>query len=520
MKLSKSNIVLAAACAALLGTTGWLYTQNHRNKKAISELNTRIDDLSEKERQSVVVQSISKQMEEIAYQQKEISEEQRLEAVAQTELANKMRNQSEVERKNALIARQNALEAERNAKDAYATAEAQRKTAETERNNANLAYHRADTLRLQSLAVTVANLATTRYQTGNKELGALLAYTAYTLMKENGGDVRYPDIYQALSVTFGGISKWNYNKGALTCISCTPSWEKIFVTGSSYGDLHWQKFDQMKLQHKQLFSDNAYDWRDVLYAEDDHIYALSRTGHLYYKEGDKPHIIFPLPAINYCKILRQGRYLVLVADNDVSWFDCRQEQPTSNVALDFTVSTAGVYKGRPCLFGKDGTMHLLDEHHRVKATKQPCKGVVSAFFYDDKSGLSGYGTSNGHIYLVSDNGQQLHLLGHRSRISGLAFINSSVYSSSYDGTIKAWNLEQARTEPMTLYDGKQWVQCFFVQKKEDFLWAGAADGALIDAAISPDVMADKLKENFKRNMTRDEWNAYVGEHVPYRTYVK
>jgi len=521
MKPSMSSIILGILCALLLGSTVYLLGRNRKKDAQIRDLNEKIADLSEKERRSSIVQSISRQMEEIAYQQKDISEEQRLEALEQTALANKMRDRSEVERKNALIARQSALEAEKTALEAYANAEEQRNTAEAEKTNAQIARRRADTLRLQSLAIAVANMATTRNRTGDAELSGLLAYTAYDLMKESGGDVRYPDIYQALSTAFGGITKWTYHAGAIKCVSCRPSWEKVFVTGTSYGDLHWQKFDNLQLEHRNLISDPSYDWRDVLYADDERIYALSYTGHLYCKNGENPHTIGKLPGEKFFKILRHGKdNLLLVSESALCWYDCKTGTVTDTRPLSAPLSCASLYLGAPALFTKDGKMLLVDENHETRSgDTPPCTGIT-AYYHDDKGGLSAYGTSEGVIYLVSDSGASLRLVGHRSRISQIYISGSNVYSASYDGAINTWNLEQARLEPMSLYSGNSWLECFFVQQREDFMWAGAADGTLVDVAISPDVMAQKLREKFTRNMTPEEWEAYVGEDVPYRQYLE
>jgi len=519
MKLSKSNVVLAAACAALLGATGWLYLRNNTNEKAIAELNTQIDDLSEKERRSVVVQSISRQMEEIAYQQKDISEEQRIEALEQTAIANRMRDQSEIERQNALIAQRSAMAAEQNALEAYSAAESQRQSAESERNKADNARKRAETLRLQSLAVSVANQAVTRYQTGDHELGALLAYTAYDLMKENDGDIRNPDVYRALSMTAGSVLRLNYHKGGMTCYSMNPHQDGVVVTATNYGDIHWQKVLGQQ-QHKHLFYDNTYDWRDVYYDEGDRIYALSHTGHLLRLVIDGEKRIIPLPAKNYLRIIPQGHYLLLVGDNNLTWFDCRSGQVTDNRKLNFTVSEAGLLKGRPCLFGKNGSMTIIDENGRLQTQKQPFNGVVSTFYHNNKNGLTGYGTTTGDIYLISDDGSQLHLVGHRSKVSDLRIVNNSIYSASYDGTVKMWNLNQARIEPLSIYSTKSWIYVIYVYRHEEFLWAGSADGAMAGVAISPELLAQKLQAGFKRNMTTEEWKAYVGEDVPYRLYKK
>lgn len=89
-----------------------------RSTQRNATLEAELRDLTEKEKRSAIMRSISSQMGEIAYQQKEISDEQRIEAQQQSRIANEMRMRSEIERQNALEAERNALEAERKAIEA------------------------------------------------------------------------------------------------------------------------------------------------------------------------------------------------------------------------------------------------------------------------------------------------------------------------------------------------------------------------------------------------------------------
>ena len=94
--VNKKVIIAIAAGLILAGTTavglmGW----NSSNKE-IDELKAQLSDLQRQEKRSAVLQSVSKQMEDIAYEQKKISDEQREEAVEQTNVANEMRQRSEI----------------------------------------------------------------------------------------------------------------------------------------------------------------------------------------------------------------------------------------------------------------------------------------------------------------------------------------------------------------------------------------------------------------------------------------
>jgi gas vesicle protein len=108
-------ISLILGGAAVMAFKSW----ESSDKENIDELKAQLEVLQRRDKQSAVLQSVSKQMEEIAYEQKKISDEQREEAEEQTKVANEMRQRSEEERHNAIIAQQKALESERMALNAY-----------------------------------------------------------------------------------------------------------------------------------------------------------------------------------------------------------------------------------------------------------------------------------------------------------------------------------------------------------------------------------------------------------------
>ena len=127
-------MILGLALLALAGMT----TAYFRLKTENNQLRNDLKEKQREEKKSLVLRSVSAQMEEIAYEQKNISDEQREEALRQSRLANEMRERSEIERHNAIIAQNMALASEQKALDAYDQAEQQRRAAEHQRIQAGL----------------------------------------------------------------------------------------------------------------------------------------------------------------------------------------------------------------------------------------------------------------------------------------------------------------------------------------------------------------------------------------------
>ena len=80
----------------------------------------------------------------------------------------------------------------------YQVAEQQRKEADNQRQQAEHAKLVADTLNYISLGRTLGSQSYSIYQTGNTELGNMLAYASYLYTHNYGGDLYTPAVFQTL----------------------------------------------------------------------------------------------------------------------------------------------------------------------------------------------------------------------------------------------------------------------------------------------------------------------------------
>jgi hypothetical protein len=48
---------------------------------------------------------------------------------------------------------------------------------------------------------------------------------------------------------------------------------------------------------------------------------------------------------------------------------------------------------------------------------------------------------------------------------------------------------------------------------------GDAKGNLTAVNISVPIMIDTIKKKIKRNLTHDEWNYFIGQNVPYESFI-
>ncbi|MEM7367457.1 MAG: AAA family ATPase [Bacteroidota bacterium] len=114
------------------------------------------------------------------------------------------------------------------------------------------------------------------------------------------------------------------------------------------------------------------------------------------------------------------------------------------------------------------------------------------------------------------------LKGHKSRVTDLAFRpdNRQLASSSWDGSVRLWNLDRINDLPIILDDHEDWVMSIAYSLDGSMILAGLRNGQLKYWFTKPDHMREALFDQLDRSMTPTEWKQYVGEEIPYKYRVK
>lgn len=518
--MNRKEIITTAVIGATLtattlaGFAGWYITER-RN----AGLKTELAELRRQERISAVKQSVSRQMEEIAYEQKEISDEQREEALLQTKIANELKERSEEERHNAIIAQQAALASERKALDAFDQAEQQRLMAEHQRIQAELAKRTADTLNFITLGRSLGTLALKHYYSGSQDLCRLLSYASYYFTNQYKGDLYDPSVYQALTLASQSTSVYSEHEGAVMNIDVLDD-NKRLVSVSSYGEILMHAKKDGKLETKALLRDKNYDFRDVWVNDKGTIYALSRTGHLYIKTPKETKILELTGMTHPLKLTKLGDKTLVVAEDAVALFNYETNQIEATKKLNFKVTCTSTHDGIPILFDDRGRMHYVKGFDEMTTKKVPVLGTVTDYAVSSSMNFQVFGMKDGTVFFINKNGQIRRLLGHRSRISKIKITGKRVFTSSFDGTLNLWISDSERPEPIELCRGNNWIMHFAFDKTKENIWLGDQKGNIVKAAISVPLMADMIQRNLKRNMSAEEWNYYIGKNIPYKLFIR
>ena len=515
--MNRKDVIIGCMGVLLLSSVSAGLYVHHVDDERISELEAQLDVLHEQEKQSVVDRRVSKQMEEIAFGQQTLSEERSREAIRQSEIAQEMTLRSETERKRAIEAQGIAEDAAQEAMTAYQMAEHQRVEADNQRRQAEHSKQVTDTLNYISLGRTLGSQSYAIYQSGDKEVGNMLAYASYLYTSDYNGDLFYPSVFQAFTQSAGGRRTWNIHTGSISRIDLLPT-DGSMLTVSTYGELFAHRMQGSQMQTSRLINDKSYRFRDMFAAPNGKVYVVSHTGHLVVVNGNQTHVIYleniarPFSLQN----MDNGRQLLIIGENSVALLDTATDKIIGTHRLAFRVTNTGRRDYKPLLFDNRGYMHLVNSLDDITNEKVPVSGQVTSFASSKNEHLTAYGMADGTIWMIDGKKKTHKLVGHLSQITKMKFNGKRLYSSSYDGKLLFWMTSDTQIKPITLFQSVSWLNDFTFNKNKDYIWTGEHNGTVTEYLVAMPKIAERLRQNVKRNFTTEEWNYYVGKGIPYR----
>lgn len=524
--MDKKNLVIAGLSVLLLSTAAGGYFLLKREKEKNAALEQQFLDLQDREQRHAVEKSISDQLKEIAFQQEKVANLQRENAEKQTILAEKKTREADEERLKAVEARNEAEVSERQARQARDTADKQRLIAEIAQKNAENAQKTAETLSYVALGNSLGLQSSNRYNANDLGTAAMLAYLSWYFVKNNGGDVYNPAVYQALSVCSDSKTVvTNPNQtGGISAIKYFDDNPRKIITVSTYGEIYtYEKDNNGGFRQVKIFSDKKYNFRDIYAWTDGNFYALSSTGHLLIFKNGQKHSEIEFKSVkvaNRMCTMFGGKKLLIAGKHNLAIFNIEKEEIEKEIFTNnYEISFAATNGGFPRIFDTNGKVHDMDGDGNLTDGVSPIDGnIVTSVVTSGK--FKAYGTLKGDIFLDDGSGDFKRLVGHKSKITAMKFSGNRLYSSSLDCTLRLWvlNSSSKSPDPVTLFETEKWILCFMFGKNKNYIWAGDAGGELLEKLVSPDMMATKVREVIQSDFTVDEWDYYIGKNIPYISF--
>jgi len=120
------------------------------------------------------------------------------------------------------------------------------------------------------------------------------------------------------------------------------------------------------------------------------------------------------------------------------------------------------------------------------------------------------------IWKTSQTVKEDTFIGHDSKITFIAFNTKEkqMVTAGYDGTIKLWNVEDFRETPAIISDSDEKVLYMAFTTEGNSLITATA-GSLIKRPSHVEYMTAGLCSKVTRNLSPEEWSAYVGRDIEY-----
>jgi ABC-type oligopeptide transport system ATPase subunit len=496
--------------------------------------------------------------------QRDLAEENRVEAIRQAELAEEQKQiaelQAERARQSALeaqIQRDRAMESEEYALEQRDRAEFQTGVATEQRTIAMIQKEQADSLRYIAIEQTglarnerdkafnlrmlsiAQSMSVKSLNVQDLDLKALLAYQAYLFNAQYGGseydNYIYDGLYYAKRDVYEGFHEATFNvykahNDMVRTMAHTADGNKLYTSGSDGRIVMW---DLNNFENKLLWKPQVgYVNYTMKLSPDENWLVVGGTApyilvinlqkleavKIYGHQGAVAQLLF-LPGSEYFYSLGINDSTLRINDFANSSLFKKFDTRMTSLALS---PDGGLLVGGD----ESGVLHLwntenLDERRTIEnITGRP---VYALEFSPDGSELA-IGDEGGVVYMCNVRGKELELsnalIGQNARINSIKFSNDGklLATASLDGTVQTWLMGRVdRMLPMAFKDHKDFVWSIDFTADGDYLLAGTRDGQLKRWPTNFDRLAEDICKYLQRNMTRKEWDRYVGEDIDYRT---
>lgn len=524
--LRRSRVfALVLGSAAVLSLGFMLYSQVLRVEADKQRL------LAIKQSRAAEYQRLSAERNKEEAKLEEIKAKQKsTEAVIQTSLADEQRINAEIQKQKAYQflneATYQKLKADSNAMNAYL----EKLRAEGSELQAKRSWNKAFELRMLSISQSMAvkSLQIDR----DKQEKALVAYQSYLFNLKFKGMQFNPDVHSGLLSAlraYKGKSYNHYNGHSATvrAIVYAPSNNVFYSAGNDGKIIQWAMRDSAT--HKTIYQNKNFNT----------CLAISLNGKFLACGTDSLIEVFDISGSNpiLLKILKGHSKLVLslTFTPDCSSLISSSEDKSINIwsldswekkefmrRNDYVRSVAVTPDGKTIIGGtNDGALIFWNKNSKdsLKATGDKNIPVSIVTVSPDGSMLAtADNTGMIKIWNVSFKKQIMNLSGHNGRITDLKFSKDNNYlaSSSLDGSVRVWYTDNFNYQPYVLKEeDKFWVWALAFSYDNNYLLTGMKNSQIIKWPLNIKILAAQLTPLIGRNMTFDEWQAYVGKDIVY-----
>lgn len=498
------------------------------DQRKIAERNEQLAITARNEAEKAKDEALAAQKEEEA--QRKLAEEQKLLAEHNAVLA---RNNALTAQKNAEIAKKNELLANQNAEEA-------------KRNEIRANQNAAEALRMRYIAQAKA-MAVKSKELNDFKQEARVAQQAFKFNSEHQGYEYDNDIYNGLYKALDNLqhpltlSLKAHENGAARALVTHKSQNKIYSAGSDGRIIRWSQ-------------NNGVWTSEILVDRNDYQYytlAISPDGKLLAAAGLNSNS----ETANYLEVYSLDN--LSAGPRKISGYRYAIEN------LVFTPGSDGVYardnSGRSIRFsdlknsneiikpaekinaialsadgktlagaGNNGSLYLWDvaQNSTVRELKDATGSPLTALTYspDGKSLITGDNNGVIEIHDAVSGAIQRTLSGHSSAIETIRYNHKGNFlaTASKDRTVRLWNMDKLREQPIVLSDHQDWVWSATFTPDDEQLLASVHSSSETIKGVDHTIhawptkistMSNILCGYMETNMSDEEWDIFAGNDL-------
>ncbi|MEP2671386.1 MAG: High-affnity carbon uptake protein Hat/HatR [Cyclobacteriaceae bacterium] len=481
---------------------------------------------------------------EVALREKEAAEAARREADIQRQKAVENAIEAENQRRQADEQRQRAVQNEKLAKDNEKLAkdnEQQAREAEAEAKR-----QEADARRRRYIAQAKAMALKSQELSSNPTQEALLAQQAFNFNTSYDGyrydnDV-YNGLYYALKTEDHPLTKSleSHKKGSARAIEPRLSTSHLYSGGSDGKIIRWTHENNQWIADEIVAERSDYLVFTLDINADETmliaggLYPLSRNENYVEVYDLRNHGAAPKKIMGFVSDIGdlhftpdgKGFYARDNSGRSIKFSDLNTAREIIQTKAKINSMAVNPEGNKIAGAAEDGNLYIWDIDNNFEETVVKASGsALSAVTFAPTGNTVIVGDINGLIKIITNGIPTRELSGHTGTIEKIRFNHAGTFmaSASKDFKIRLWNYRNLKEQPMVLSD-HDWVWDVAFTPDDEQLMAGInsikENIGSIDYPIHAwptkiETMSGILCDMVERNMTKDEWDLYVGNDLEY-----
>ncbi|MBI9066879.1 MAG: hypothetical protein JEZ09_06260 [Salinivirgaceae bacterium] len=495
---------------------------------ALQQANIAKEEIKKAEKQrkdAVALKRIAEQQQEIAEQQKQIIEEHKLYAVEQHHIAKASEKKAKISEARALLSKAVAVKKVEEAKIAEEIAIKKEAEALTAQKKAIESEMNTKRLRLLAIARSMA-IESQRVKNKDAELAILLAGQAYKFNSENNGNLHDPDIFNALSIAVDDKPVFRGNN-AFRAVDFLNDGKQL-ISGDDDGKLLlWNIADEK--QSISLITDGIYGEIRSIDNYNDKLLSGFENGKVLFwnKINAKTNpTIFAAHSgvIKGIRFITDNLFVSVGADKYIRVWNVQNNlQPVFEKQMNsavLSIAVSGDMTSFACVDELGEILVFSTAQLNSKSVKINTEKSITSLALNYKGDKLAMGEQSG-VIIVRTMGEQSDdyvFSDHKSSITALVFCkkNDFLASSSYDNTIRIWDTSKAKQIPIIISDHESWVMDISFNDRGNILASCSNDKKIILSQVNAQILYSKVCEKSSRNLTKTEWETFVGNDIIYQ----